>query len=326
MKRYLVTGGTGFLGEHVCRALVERKLAVRSLARTSSPVLRAIGVEEIHGDVTSADDLAFAMRDVAGVFHLAGLVSRDKSDAQRMMRVHVDGTRMTLMAAKQANVRNVVVASSSGTIAVSKEPTVHDESAPYATRIVAGWPYYASKIYQEKLALSLAAELGLALTVVSPSLLLGPGDRRFSSTLDVDRFLKGKIPIVPEGGVNFVDVRDAAAATVTALLQGSVGRFLLGGPNYTVEEFFGRLARVGEIEPPRFKIKDSWARNGAGLLEHLFRGIGKEPPVDRISVEMSQHYWYVDSSKAQRELGFEQREPTLTLVDTVKYLRQGIAA
>ena len=49
------------------------------------------------------------------------------------------------------------------------------------------------------------------------------------------------------------------------------------------------------------------------------------PPVDRTSVEMSEHYWYVDSSKAEKELGFVVRDPALTLADTVKYLRSNVA-
>ena len=99
-----------------------------------------------------------------------------------MMRVHSDGTRRALEAAKAAGVRRVVLASTSGTIAVSKEPVVLDERAPYPTDVVGGWPYYLSKIYQEKLALDLGATLGLDIVIVNPSLLLGPGDERTSST------------------------------------------------------------------------------------------------------------------------------------------------
>jgi dihydroflavonol-4-reductase len=327
VSTYLVTGGTGFLGEHVCRELVARGEKVRSLARTSSPILASLGVDEVRGDVTAGDEVARAIAGVAGVFHLAGVVSRDPVDSQRMMRVHVDGTRRVLEAAAAAGVRRVVVASSSGTTAVSKEERVHDEGAAYATRTVAGWPYYASKIYQEKLALALGAQLGVDVVIVSPSLLLGPGDRRLSSTLDVLRFLRKQIPIVPEGGVNFVDARDAAAATVEAMRRGRAGeRYLLGGPNWTVEEFFGRLSRAAKVGAPRLKLPARLARLGAGLVEELYRAGGKEPPVDRISVEMSQHFWYVDASKAARELGFEARDPALTLADTVAYLRQGVAS
>ena len=323
----LVTGATGFLGEHLCRVLVEQNHKVRGLARTRSSVLTELGVEHVRGDVLAGPELDKALAGVSAVFHLAGAVSRDPDDAQRMMRLHVDGTRRVLERMYAAGVRRMVLASTSGTIGVSKTETILDETAPYAEEIVAGWPYYASKIYQERLAFEHGQRLGIEVVAVNPSLLLGPGDRRLSSTGDVRKFLKKQIPTIPDGGVSFVDARDAAAATAAALEKGRTGeRYLLGGPNWTTKEFFARLGRIANITPPRLKLPPRLNKWGATVMEELYRWRGKEPPVDRISVEMAEHYWWIDSSKAQRELGFEPRDPQLTLVDTVAYLRQGVDA
>jgi dihydroflavonol-4-reductase len=270
-------------------------------------------------------ELAEALHGADGVFHLAGFVSRDPDDSQRMMRVHVDGTRRLLELAKVAGVRRVVVASSSGTIAVSADEVVHDEDSGYAEEVACGWPYYASKIYQEKLALELGESLGIEVVIVNPSLLLGPGDRRLSSTKDVLRFKRRQIPVVPDGGINFVDVRDAASATVAAMERGRPGeRYLMGGPNWTTREFFGRLERASKVGRPRVKLPRKWAELGASVLEHLYGTQGKAPPIDRMSVEIANHFWWIDSSKAERELGFVARDPALTLGDTVRYLRQDI--
>ena len=328
MTRYLVTGGTGFLGEHVAKVLLAQgDSQVRLMARAPSLIFDDHDVDFIQGDVLDARAVAKAMDGCEAVFHMAGVVSRDPDDSQRMMRVHVDGTRHVLEAAHSAGVKRIVIASTSGTVAVSQEEHPIDESAGYATEVVAGWPYYASKIYQEKLALEEGARFGVEVVVVNPSLLLGPGDRRLSSTSDVLKFLRGKLPIVPSGGLNFVDVRDAAEATVQALDRGRPGeRYLLGGPNWSFEEFFGRLGRIANVGRPRLKLPGAWARAGATVVEELWRAAGREPPFDRISVEMAQHYWYVDSSKAERELGFVSREPSLTLTDTVRFLRAEIDA
>ena len=321
----VVTGATGFLGEHLCRVLVEQGHVVRGLARSRSAVLADLGVEHLRGDVLDGPELGRALAGAQAVFHLAGAVSRDPDDAQRMMRLHVDGTRRVLAAMAAAGVRRMVLASTSGTIGVSRSEQILDESAPYAEEIVAGWPYYASKIYQERLAFARGAELGLEVVAVNPSLLLGPGDRRLSSTGDVRKFLRRQIPTIPEGGVNFVDARDAAAATAAALTAGRPGeRYLLGGPNWTTKEFFARLGRVAKIAPPRLTLPAGFSKWSAGLIEGVYRWRGKEPPIERISVEMAQHYWWIDSSKAERELGFAARDPQLTLVDTVDYLRQGV--
>ena len=321
----LVTGATGFLGEHLCRVLVDQGHTVRGLARSRSTLLNDLGVEHVRGDVLEGDELDAALAGVSAVFHLAGAVSRDPDDAQRMMRLHVDGTRRVLERMAVASVPRMVLASTSGTIGVSKDEEVLDESAPYAEEIVAGWPYYASKIYQERLAFEHGNRLGIEVVAVNPSLLLGPGDRRLSSTGDVRKLIKRQVPVVPGGGINFVDARDAAAATAAALELGRTGeRYLLGGPNWTMKEFFARLGRVANVAPPRFKLPAKLNRWGASLVEEIYRHRGKEPPVDRISVEMSEHYWWIDSRKAAAELGFVARDPQLTLVDTVAYLRQGL--
>jgi dihydroflavonol-4-reductase len=326
----LVTGGTGFLGEHVVRVLLDQKEMrgrVRVLSRAWSPVLDSLSVEHIAGDVQNGDDVRAAVKGCTSVYHLAGVVSRDRQDSQLMMRVHVDGTRRVLEAAAQAGVVRVVLASSSGTIAISSDKEVRDEESGYATQIAAKWPYYSSKIFQEKVGLELGERLGIEVVVVNPSLLLGPGDRRLSSTGDVQRFLRAKLPVIPRGGINFVDVRDAAAAAVAAMARGRPGqRYLLGGPNWTFAEFFARLSRVARSSRPRVRAPAPLAMAGAALLENLFRAGGKEPPLDRQTVEMGQHYWWFDASKATRELGFAARDPGLTLADTVRYLRQGVGA
>ena len=80
------------------------------------------------------------------------------------------------------------------------------------------------------------------------------------------------------------------------------------------------------MRAPWIKLPSKLNRWGAAAIEEVYRWRGKEPPVDRISVEMAEHYWWFDSAKAERELGFVARDPQLTLADTVKYLRQGLAS
>src|SRR5262249_43835745 len=146
-----------------------------------------------------------------------------------------------------------------------------DESAPYPVDLCGRWPYYLSKIYQEKLALDLAPKLGLELVVINPSLLLGPGDRRGSSTGDVRKFLCRELPAVPAGGLSLVDVRDAAAAAVAAMAKGRPGaRYLLGGPNWTFREFLGRLSRLSRVEGPLLRLPSRWGgalRRVVGALD-----------------------------------------------------------
>lgn len=321
----LVTGGTGFLGMHLVRLLRARGDEVRVLSRAASRQLLDLEVEVVEGSLLDPGVVERALAGVRRVYHAAGLVERDPAAASQMFRIHVDGTRTLLAACREAGVERVVLVSSSGTIAVTEGPEVSDETAPYRLGTARCWPYYLSKIYQEKLALQMAADGGPEVVSVLPSLLLGPGDVRHSSTGDVLRFLRREIPIVPSGGINFVDARDAAAGAILAMVRGAPSaRYLLGGPNWTMEEFFARLGRVAGMRGPVARVPDGVARLGARWAERLSavtRG-RFAPSVDAASVEMSQHFWYCDSSKAGRELGWEARDPMETLEDTVVDLRQ----
>ncbi len=320
----LVTGATGFLGTHVVHELLSRGEPVCALVRRESRELSRLGVAQRRGDVLDSESLSAALRGVTGVYHLAGLVSRDAKDTTAMMRVHVDGTRNVLKAALAAKVTRVVLASSSGSVAVSKDSAfAATAESPFAIDTVKGWPYYLSKIYQEQFALELFAKEKLPIVILNPSLLLGPGDDRGSSTDDVLKFLQRKIPIVPEGGLNFVDVRDVAKVFPVAMERGTPGeRYLLGGPNWTFSTFFGRLERLAKVPGPRLRVPAAWARFGATAMQELANWRGVAPSVDRISVEMSEHFWYVDSSRAEQELGFSARDPQETLLDTIRYLRK----
>ena len=320
----LVTGGTGFLGAHLVRLLLDEGVKnVRVMATSAPPWAEESGVEVVKGSITSAADVARAVEGAAEVYHLAGRVSRAKEDAHLMYSVHVEGTRLLCEAARAAGVKSLVLASTSGTVAVAENgDAVPDEDWPAPVDIISRWPYYASKLYQERVAREHFAGKGLRLVTVNPSLLLGPGDERLSSTKVVLDFLARKIMTVPSGGLSFVDARDAARAFYSAMQCGKDGeRYLLGAANWTFDEFFGRLERLTKVGAPRVKLPSKLALVGARGLNALYTRWKLAPPVEPTEVEMADYFWYVDASKARRELGFAPRDPQETLLDTVNYVR-----
>jgi dihydroflavonol-4-reductase len=117
-----------------------------------------------------------------------------------------------------------------------------------------------------------------------------------------------------------VDVRDAALGMLLAFEKGRSGeRYLLNGKNLTIEALFRRLGRMTGVAVPFLKMPAS--RQLTVYANQLFskavKAIGGEPPVDEVSVEMSQYFWYCDSKKAETELGWQPRDPGETLKDTV---------
>jgi dihydroflavonol-4-reductase len=323
MPKILVTGATGFLGSHLLPLLEPGD--VRVLVRESRPEDAAGKLDVVEGSILDAEAIQKAVAGVEQVYHLAGKVSRDPDDTRELYRVHVEGTTTLCRAAKKAGVKRIIVASTSGTIALSEDgKTIPDESARPPLELIGRWPYYTSKLYQEETARR-ECEGGPELVILNPSLLLGPGDKKLSSTEDVLRFLAKDIPVIPPGGVNFVDVRDVAEAFRSAMEKArSAERYLLGGPNWTFKTFFERLERISKVKGPRLKLPDSVYSLAGMAVDAFYRQLDKAPPVDRISAEMGQRFWYLDASKAERELGFRARDPYETLHETVAYINQEV--
>ena len=314
MSKFWVAGATGFLGSHLVKVLAERGHQVVAVSKSGGP-----GVASV--DVLEEDAVAESARGADGAFLVTGRVSRDRDDAELLHRDNVLGTERALRALRAAGIKRVVVASTSGTLAVSRDAEqIADESCRAPLELIAKWPYYRTKLYAERAALDANKAGEFEVVVVNPSLLLGPGDLRESSTGDVRLFLERSIPATPAGGMAFVDARDAALGLLQAFERGRPGeRYLLNAKNMTIAAFFQRLERISGVKAPLLRMPSS--RPVALGLNQLFtkavEAIGGRVPVDAVSVEMSQYFWYCSAEKAERELGFVARDPGETLRDTI---------
>jgi dihydroflavonol-4-reductase len=325
--RVALTGSTGFLGRHIVDRLHgAHDLVCISRSGTAPPDCTAKAIDVVRGRGLKA---AFAKADV--VVHAAGLVSHEPCRAEETLDVHLKGTQNVLEAARSAKVRRVVLLSTSGTIAVSTQPdAMATEADPAPDALISAWPYYRSKRYAEQLAMGFE---GLDIVSLNPSLLLGPGDVSGGvSTSAVSVFLDEGVPIAPSGGISFVDVRDVAMMVEAALTQGTPGeRYLLASGNMPFIDFYARLARITGRDAPVMAMP-RLTRRALGWFPSWGRqrgiGIGLGPAISRAELELSSHYWYASSAKAEAELGFVPRDPLTTLEDTVGDIleRQGRAA
>lgn len=317
-RKFWVGGATGFLGSHLVDLLArqghELTLVSKHGGRAHDRSVSAL-------DVADAAAVADSARGCDGAFLATGRVSRRREDAAELHRANVVATREALAGLRAAGVRRVVVASTSGTLAVGTDPDViHDETSPPPLQLIASWPYYRSKYYAEREALDANDPPAFEVVIVNPSLLLGPGDLRESSTEDVRRFLERGIPALPAGGLAYVDVRDAAMGMLLAFESGAPGeRYLLNAKNMTLAAFFQRLSRMTGVPAPRLKLPASRALSTTvnQLFSGAVRRLGGEPPVDELSLELGQVYWYCSADKAERDLGWAARDPNETLRDTV---------
>lgn len=327
---YLVTGATGFLGRHVLQAL--RKIApgartivvVRNAESWESQEWREeVGdVEVVIGTLFSTDawrsDPRLARLD--GIFHLAAEVKHTRSDTDDMVRTNVEGSLSMVRLAAEKQCRLLFV-STSGTVSCSTRPGQGAlEDAPFCEEVVGKWPYYASKILAEQQARQLAQELGVELVVLRPPVLLGPGDHRYRSTSNVLRVLKRRLPFIINGGMHFVDIRDAASAMVRAMRHPNPHPvYHLTGTASTLDEFFRMVSKHAGLKASWISLP-GWLLQGLARLNEL-SGRPLHILPDPVVVEMASHHWDLRSRRAETDLDYGSRPPEQTIADTVSWLR-----
>jgi len=319
----LVTGATGFLGSHVARKLVERGERVRILLRKTSRTsnIEDIDAERAYGDILDIDSVKEALKGCDTLYHVAGIVSSRKSDYGRMEEINVKGTFNVFSSALEAGVKKAVYTSSVAAIGVDPNGGIANEETPFTLEPM-GIQYLNTKYYAEKEALKFYQK-GLPLVIVNPSIVIGPGDIYLSSTALIVWYCKGKFPGYMDGGVNVVDVEDVAEGHILAAEKGRVGeRYILGNKNLSIMECFSLLERVTGIPSPKRKVPYFVALTAGFIRERIIRVSSPSFVLQDVdSAKAGRLYWYFDSSKAVRELGFPQTPVEESLKKTIKWFR-----
>lgn len=319
----LVTGATGFIGSHVARKLVQRGESVRILLRKTSKTLNIedIDAERVYGDILDVDSIRKAIKGCDTVYHTAGLVSFRKSDYKLLEDINVKGTVNVLSAALEAGVKKVVYTSSVAAIGVNPNGGIANEDTPFTLEHM-GIQYLNTKYRAEQEALRLYRQ-GLPVVIVNPSVVIGPGDVYLSSCGFIVWYCKKKFPGYMDGGINLVDVEDVAEGHIMAAQKGRLGeRYILGNKNLSIKEVFEILEKVTGIPAPRIKIPYFVALAAAFFVERILGiSLPNYSSMDVDSVRASRFYWYFDSSKAVRELGFPQTPVEQSIEKTVKWLK-----
>lgn len=311
--RYLITGGTGLLGNNIVRQLLTAGDDVRVLSRQSSDErpLAGLSVERMTGDVTDASSVQRAVEGADIVIHSAGHVQIGWSQQREHRTINVEGTRNVAAAARKSGARLVHVSSVNALGLGRLESPATEETAlegivlcPYVVTKRAG-----EEVVQEEI------RQGLSAVIVNPGFMLGPWDWKPSSgkmLLEVARFA----PLAPIGAFSVADVRDVAAATIAAAkTSAAAGRYILGGHNLTYMDSWLKFAQVAGKRGPRFRAGpfNRWVGALAGDL--WGRVTGREPNLNSAGMRMSCQHHCFSSARAQKELGFRIRPLEETITD-----------
>jgi dihydroflavonol-4-reductase len=322
--RALVTGGTGFVGAAVARALLGSGWQVRVLARPGSnrSNLQGVPLEVAVGDLTVAGSLDAALADCEVLFHVAADYRLGAPDPSELYKTNVEGTRNLLAAAARAAIKRIIYTSSVATMGIPADGSAGDEQTPTSLAAMIGH-YKRSKFLAEQVVLE-AARAGAPAIIVNPSTPVGWGDVKPTPTgqLVLDA-AAGRMPAYVDTGLNIVHVDDVAAGHVLAFHRGRIGeRYILGGEDMTLQQILIHVAqRVGR-NPPRVRLPYAAVLPIAYVAEAIAKITGRSGRITLEAVRMSRKLMFFSSAKAARELGYQWRPPTQALDDAVAWFRQ----
>jgi dihydroflavonol-4-reductase len=323
MRKALVLGSTGCIGNNVVRACLAAGWTVRAFHRPTSQtwMLDGLDVEHALGDLHDAPSLERAMRGCDIVFHAAAYYPRHSLDMAGSLQDAVREMRKVLHTTAQAGVSRLVYTSTLTTIGCPSEPgrlaNERDFYLPGSTDSA----YFESKWAMEAEAWRAIAQ-GLPVVIVNPTAVFGPWDVKPSTGEILVNVAKGRLPVWLDLDLNVVDARDVGRGEVLAAEQGQIGeRYILGGENLSLREAVSTAAQEAGVSPPRW-------RASLGLVKAVVKAgeaLGHLPFVRPLPLEhfKTMREWRaLDTGKARQQLGFEPRPFLVTVRDTLAWFRE----
>jgi len=316
-----VTGAAGHLGANLVRELLAQGRTVRVLARSDTRALAGLSVQVVHGDLFDERALRELMDGADSVFHLAARISIAGPEGGLVEKTNVDGVRAVLAACQTARVRRLVHCSSIHAFDTHPTDQTVDESRPLALG-PGQLPYDRSKAEGQQAVID-AARDGLDAVVINPTAVVGPYDYKLSRMGSVFRDIcTHRLPMLIDGGFNWVDARDVARGAVLAEQKGRRGEsYLLAGHWVHIREVSKIIARVSGRRTPTVAapLWVAWAASWFSLGWGRLRGV--TPKFTPAAIHALSTHRLISHEKASRELGYEPRPFEDTVRDTLAWFR-----
>lgn len=305
--KVLVTGGTGFVGRHLVRTLIEKGALVRMLVRKTSNVVEfeKLGVELVHGDITESDSLHGIAKDINIVYHLAamGHVSAiSKAAYQKSFDINVNGTKNLAEECCNYKINRFIHFSSTAAMGLIKKPLV-DETVPCQPST----PYQRTKYESEQIALSYWEEKGLPAVILRPCMIYGVGGT--GEFVKICRLIKkGLFPKIGTGKnlTPIVHVKDVVQAAMLAGDKGKPGETYLitSSKSFELDEMRRLIIKSLGVDRPYLYIPYNVAKTAAYCLEMIAKLLKFTPIVTSKNIESTVTDRVFSISKATDELGY----------------------
>ena len=326
MGKVLITGATGFIGNHVTRMALEAGDEVRAMVMPGedrSP-LAGMDVEFVEGNLLDHSKFAAALKGVEKMYHLAALFAIWTKDPDLHYKINVQGTEALMKEAIKADVEKVVYTSSIAAIGINPGEMSNEET-PFNS-----WPWASEYILSKFIAHQVVKGLvssGLPATMVLPGLPFGPGDRAPTPTGSmILRVLQGKARDWWKGGVCTVDVRDVARGHILAMEKGRIGEsYCLTNTSANMHskdllEMIGRIAGVEGVATR--EVPANMMLRVARLMELWSKITGKAPMTTYKNTMFILQENFVDATKAVTELGMPQSPIEQAIEDSINWFRE----
>lgn len=312
----LVTGGTGYVGGAIVRALHQRGERVRVLARKTSRTdeLAHLGVEIATGDILDRASVEQALDGCDILYHAAAIYEYWTPDKALLKRTAVEGTRNVLAAAQAKGVRRVIYTSTSYTIGEPRGQ-MGTEETPHRGYFIG--IYDEAKYYAEQAAREFACQ-GLPVVILNPSGVFGPGPLKPVGKVMLDA-VTGRSPMLFRGQVSHVYIDDVVQGHLLAAEKAQPGeRYILSAYNVDAADFMRETCRLAGVKAP--PVGPLVVGRLVAALQELASGLAKRTPdLPREVVALLAHGMRVDGSKAERELGLRYTPLEEAIARTLAY-------
>jgi nucleoside-diphosphate-sugar epimerase len=306
--RVLVTGGGGFLGSGITKALLKEDNEVSVMGRGRYPLLPA-SVKILQGDIRDSEFVNLSLKNIDTVFHTAAIPGIWGKD---FFSINVQGTENIINACQNNSVRRLIFTSSPSVVFGNESLEGVDESIPYPEEYLCDYP--RTKALAEKMVLH-ANNTNLSTVAIRPHLIWGPGDPHLVPRL-LEKARKNKLVQVGDGN-NKVDILyiDNAVSAHLRACESLLGDANISGKAYFVSD--GKpvvlwdwinqlLVQMGRPIVSR-KISHKNAMRLGAFLEGVYGlfGIKSEPPMTQFLASQLSTSHYFDISRAKKDFNYE---------------------
>lgn len=303
----LVTGATGLIGSFICRRLIANGYAVKALKREHSDLTLVQDIEHqitwIDGDLLHLSEMGKYLQGVKQVIHCAAVVSYDSKDRELMQNINVDSTANLVNASVKHQIECFLHISSVAAIGKDKLSKLSTEETQWTEgeKTTA----YARSKHQSELEVWRGWAEGLNTVIINPSLVLGPGDWKKSST-QIFKYVWEENRFYTGGIANYVDVRDVAEIVIRLLKSEIRGeRFIVNAGSKSYQKLFEAIAREFGKKPPHIKAKGFMIKLAIMLDKIRSRLTGKASMITDELEQVSKNQHTYDNSKIKQATQIE---------------------